>query len=88
MVIGMVLAGLSFVIAGFIELKVQSSQQKLNSGESKLFLFNGAETSFSYELKYNGSEIANNSLIIGQVRKHACFCCNCIGIYLEHSSSY
>lgn len=67
MVIGMVLAGLSFVVAGFIELKVQSSQQKLNSGESKLFLFNGAETPFSYKLmQYNGLEIANDSLNVGE----------------------
>ena len=82
MVIGMVLAGLSFVVAGFIELKVQSSQQKLNSGESKLFLFNGAETSFSYELmQYNRLEIANGSLNVGEVRVFSFFKSYCYYLF-------
>ncbi len=67
MVIGMILAGLAFVVAGFVQLKVQTSQQILKSGESKLMIYNSA-VSFSYDLEgVNGYGAMNQTLNNGEV---------------------
>ena len=67
MVVGMVLAGLSFVVAGFVQLKVQSSEQFLKAGESKLIIYNGAYPSFSYNLVGSEYERLNFTLEDGEV---------------------
>ena len=35
-VVGMVIAGLAFVLAGFVQLKVQAADTSLNSGQAKV----------------------------------------------------
>lgn len=50
----MILAGLAFVVAGFIQLKLQSVQQTLKSGESKVMIYNSAP--FPLHFYLNGSQ--------------------------------
>lgn len=70
MVVGMVLAGLAFVVAGFVQLKLQSSQLALSSGESKLIIYNNALPSLSYHIEgSNGFESTNLTLNYGEVSK-------------------
>ena len=40
MVVGMAIAGLAFVVAGFVELKVQADNDLLSAGQSKVVLTN------------------------------------------------
>lgn len=70
MVIGMLLAGSSFVVAGFVQLKVQASEQFLKGGESKLILYNGAYPSFSYNIEGNGYDEQNLNLTDGEVSRY------------------
>lgn len=60
MVVGMVLAGLAFVVAGFVQLKLQSSLQALNAGESRLSIYNNALPSVSYHIEGFEATILNN----------------------------
>lgn len=50
MVVGMILAGLAFVVAGFVQLKLQGAQELLKSGESKLVIYNNAPFAIDYSL--------------------------------------
>ena len=51
MVVGMILAGLAFVVAGFVQLKVQSSEETLKPGQSKLVVYNTAPFVVDYQLE-------------------------------------
>ena len=44
MVVGMGIAGLAFVVAGFVELKIEADADLLNSGQSKVVLINTIES--------------------------------------------
>lgn len=68
MVIGMIFGGLAFVIAGFVQLNVQSAQQTLKSGESKLILFNNAPFPLEYNIIGESSlKITNQTVDNGEV---------------------
>ena len=51
MVVGMLLAGLAFVVAGFVQLKLQSVNESLKSDESKLVMYNNAPFPVDYRIE-------------------------------------
>ena len=68
MVVGMLLAGLAFVLAGLVELKIQSVQETLMEGESKLIVFNSLPNPVSYRVMgLDSSFNENGTLDFGQV---------------------
>ena len=67
MIVGMVLAGLAFVVAGFVQFKVQAAQDTLNSDESKLVLFNSAPFPIEYHFSFDETEASNQTLDNGEV---------------------
>ena len=74
MVLGMLFGGLAFVVAGFVQLKVQSAQKALDTGESKLAIYNTASFPVHYQLEGSDHfEISNKTLDIGEVSiLHVC----------------
>ena len=69
MVVGMLLAGLAFMVAGFVDLRVQSVQNSLNEGESRLILYNNLPGDVSYQLEdeMDSNFSGNGILANGQV---------------------
>lgn len=67
MIVGMVLAGLAFVVAGFVQFKVQAVQDTLSSNESKLVLFNSAPFPIEYHFDFDEMEANNQTLANGEV---------------------
>lgn len=67
MVIGMLLAGLAFVVAGFVQIKLQSVQETLKEGQSKLILFNNLPNPVLYEVEGIDPSLENGTLAFGQV---------------------
>lgn len=68
MVVGMILAGLAFVIAGVVQLKLDSTQETLNHGKSKLMIYNSAPFTVNYDIKGESEYLASNySLNSGEV---------------------
>ena len=53
MVAGMVFAGLAFVVAGVVQLQIQSSMETLRGGEAKLVITN--ELTDTVQLQLDGS---------------------------------
>lgn len=58
MVIGMLIAGLAFAVAGIVEIQVQKSEETLKEGESKLVIHNAARE----ELFFNITNIESFNL--------------------------
>ncbi len=61
MVVGMLLAGLAFAVAGIIQLRLQSVQSTLKIGESKLIIYNSAEFPIDYNIEGHYSNKTLNS---------------------------
>ena len=79
MVVGMLLAGLAFVVAGFVQLKLQSAQETLKPGESKLMVYNSAPFAVDYRLEgVNGFDM-NQTLNYSEV-SHGNTHTLCVGI--------
>ena len=47
MVVGMAIAGLAFVVAGFVELKIQANADLLKPGQSKVIITNTIQCSIT-----------------------------------------
>lgn len=74
MVVGMILAGLAFIVAGIIQLKLQSIQGVLQEGESKLVIYNHASQLVEYRINnLNASFHDNRNLNHDQVRTQVCW---------------
>ncbi len=58
MVVGMLLAGVAFVVAGVVQLEVQASDHYLKSGEAKAVIINGLSEILHMQI---GSEIFDQS---------------------------
>ena len=76
---GMMLAGLSFVIAGFVQLKVQDSVHALAGGQAKLVVSNGLPeevrawvyTAGGGEVEYHAN-LSHDSSFFKEVSTYVC----------------
>ncbi len=71
MVVGMAIAGLSFVMAGFVQIAVTNASLNLKDGESKLALVNTSPQDMRLSLTSmlgNESETFSYNLTQGEVR--------------------
>lgn len=71
MVVGMFLAGLAFMVAGFVQLTVQNSQTHLTSGQAKGVFTNTLPLPLQLQLQrqYDGNNsVFNTTLSYGEVR--------------------
>lgn len=70
MVVGMFLAGLAFMVAGFVQLTVQNSQTHLTSGQAKGVFTNTLPFPLQLQLQrqYDGNNsVFNTTLSYGEV---------------------
>ena len=65
MVVGMLIAGLAFAVAGIVEIQVQKAEETLKEGQSKLVVHNAAPDSLSFNII--GKEFEAFNLTYGHV---------------------
>ena len=70
MVAGMVLGGLAFLVAGFVQLKVQAADDSLGAGEAKVIFTNGIQDPGYLLFQYE--EESSFNLSYGQVSSLVC----------------
>ncbi len=71
MVVGMAIAGLAFIVAGFVQISVQNAALNLKAGESKLVLVNTSPQDMQLSLtsmEGNDSVLYSYNLMQGEVR--------------------
>lgn len=74
MVVGMLLGGLAFVVAGFVQLRVQSVLETLGAGQSKLVIYNNAPFDINCEIEATANEFSQSkTLFSGEVSFYSFF---------------